>query len=331
MGDFNDVTSQDEKFGGNVVCRRRIQAYTECMDYCQLMDLGFSGPKFTWTNMQGVADLIQERLDRGWANTDWKLLFPEASIQHLPRLNSDHCPLLLMLDPPPPSARNRPFRFQPMWLNHPDFPRVVEEAWQGNECDLNSAISAFSSLAQVWNKEVFGNVFAKKRRLMARLLGIQRAISRQPSQSLIFLQDQLSEELNQILNLEEDLWAMKSRTNWLVMGERNTSYFHLSTLARRSANRINGIKDNAGNWLFDVEEVKVHFVEGFKNIYQTEQTQCDLKLEPLPSWGALLSQEDVISLAKPFSELEIFAALQSMKAFKAPGPDGLHAGFFQKC
>ena len=82
---------------------------------------------------------------------------------------------------------------------------------------------------------------------------------------------------------------MKSRTNWLVMGERNTSYFHLSTLARRSANRINGIKDNAGNWLFDVEEVKVHFVEGFKNIYQTEQTQCDFKLEPLPSWGALLS------------------------------------------
>jgi hypothetical protein len=65
---------------------------------------------------------------------------------------------------------------------------------------------------------------------MARLLGIQRAISRQPSQSLILLQDQLSKELNQILNLEEDLWAMKSRTNWLVMGERNTSYFHLSTL-----------------------------------------------------------------------------------------------------
>jgi hypothetical protein len=76
-----------------------------------------------------VADLIQERLDRGWANTDWKLLFPEASIQHLPHLNSDHCPLLLMLDPPPPSTRNRPFRFQPIWLNHPDFPRVVEEAW----------------------------------------------------------------------------------------------------------------------------------------------------------------------------------------------------------
>ncbi len=166
---------------------------------------------------------------------------------------------------------------------------------------------------------------------MARLLGIQRAISRQPSQSLILLQDQLSEELNQILNLEEDLWAMKSRTNWLVMGERNTLYFHLSTLARRSTNRINGIQDNVGNWLFDAEEVKVHFVEGFKNIYQTEQIQCDLKLEPLPSWGALLSQEDAISLAKPFSELEIFAALQSMKPFKALGPDGLHAGFFQKC
>jgi hypothetical protein len=49
------------------------------------MDLGFSGPKFTWTNLRGVADLIQERLDKGWANSEWKTNFPEASIQHLPR------------------------------------------------------------------------------------------------------------------------------------------------------------------------------------------------------------------------------------------------------
>ena len=30
------------------------------------------------------------------------------------------------------------------------------------------------------------------------------------------------------------------------------------------------------------------------------------------------------------SEEEIKAALWSLKAFKAPGPDGLHAGFFQR-
>ena len=30
------------------------------------------------------------------------------------------------------------------------------------------------------------------------------------------------------------------------------------------------------------------------------------------------------------TEEEIKAALWSLKAFKAPGPDGLHAGFFQR-
>ena len=65
MGDFNDMASQDEKFGGNPICRRHIQAYTECMDYF--------GPKYTWTNVRGVTNLIQERLDRGWANSNWKI------------------------------------------------------------------------------------------------------------------------------------------------------------------------------------------------------------------------------------------------------------------
>jgi hypothetical protein len=57
----------------------------------------------------------------------------------------------------------------------------------------------------VWNKEVFGNIFAKKKKLMNLLLGIQTTLARCPSQSLIFLQENLLEELNQILNLEEDL------------------------------------------------------------------------------------------------------------------------------
>ena len=30
------------------------------------------------------------------------------------------------------------------------------------------------------------------------------------------------------------------------------------------------------------------------------------------------------------TEEEVRAAIWSMKAFKAPGPDGLHAGFFQR-
>ena len=42
-----------------------------------------------------------------------------------------------------------------------------------------------------------------------------------------------------------------------------------------------------------------------------------------------LSDLERDSLSCPVTEEEVKSALWSMKAFKAPGPDGLHAGFFQ--
>ena len=47
MGDFNDVTCEEEKFGGNGICRRRVTKYTGFMDFCNLIDLGFLGTKYT--------------------------------------------------------------------------------------------------------------------------------------------------------------------------------------------------------------------------------------------------------------------------------------------
>ncbi|KAK9083708.1 hypothetical protein Scep_030179 [Stephania cephalantha] len=38
---------------------------------CCLMDLGFNGARFTWTNCRAHPNLIQQRLDRATATTDW--------------------------------------------------------------------------------------------------------------------------------------------------------------------------------------------------------------------------------------------------------------------
>lgn len=106
---------------------------------------------------------------------------------------------------------------------------------------LAGAISDFTVKVQRWNKEVFGNVFLRKKKIMARLQGIQKAIANCPKSFLINLQNQLSEKYNLILQMEEEIWAMKSRANWIMMGERNTSYFLMSMLVRRSKNRITSI------------------------------------------------------------------------------------------
>ncbi|XP_050242398.1 uncharacterized protein LOC126691394 [Quercus robur] len=211
MGDFNEVIIEGEKAGGNPIFQRRVRAILDCINECQMMDLGFSGPKFTWTYKRELGGLIQCRLDRVWANPDWKSYFPEANVTHLSRVNSDHYPLLLNLCPNLTNTSNRPFRFQPMWLSHNDFPAIFRQSWAGMEDNLVGAITRFTHKAQTWNKEIFGNIFARKRQIMARLLGAQRAIANNPNSFLINLQEQLSGEYNEILQLEEELWAMKSR------------------------------------------------------------------------------------------------------------------------
>ena len=58
MGDFNEVIAEEEKSGGNSISQRRVNAILDCMDTCQMMDLGFSGPKFTWSNKREIGNLI---------------------------------------------------------------------------------------------------------------------------------------------------------------------------------------------------------------------------------------------------------------------------------
>lgn len=72
------------------------------------------------------------------------------------------------------------------------------------------------------------------------------------------------------------------------------------------------------------------FVDGFKKLYSSEQIVCDGIGDHSLPFGNSLSCSDALNLSNPFTYAEILFALNSMKAFKAPGPDGIHAGFFQR-
>ena len=83
IGDFNEVLCVEDKFGGNQININRAMEFKACLDSCSFVDLGFVGPKYTWTNKRQLSNLILERIDQCFANPLWRVLYPNSFTQNL--------------------------------------------------------------------------------------------------------------------------------------------------------------------------------------------------------------------------------------------------------
>lgn len=94
MGDFNVVSSQDEKVGGLPVNLNNVAYFNNMIAHALLTDGGYLGSKFTWSNNRLGNKRILQRLDRVLLSAEWMTEF-QISVTHLNRHCSDHAPLLL--------------------------------------------------------------------------------------------------------------------------------------------------------------------------------------------------------------------------------------------
>ncbi|KAK4733763.1 hypothetical protein R3W88_008024 [Solanum pinnatisectum] len=63
VGDYNVITSIEEKLGGVPYNMKKSLEFIAVIEACGLIDLGFSGQKFTWTNQRGIQHRIWKRSD----------------------------------------------------------------------------------------------------------------------------------------------------------------------------------------------------------------------------------------------------------------------------
>ncbi|KAL9665044.1 hypothetical protein QQ045_020453 [Rhodiola kirilowii] len=124
-GDFNVISKWDEKRGGNLDDDGSMDAINQFhMDAC-VSDVGFKGNPFTWSNNHRGETRVWERLDHVICNDQAFCKFPHMQVQHLARVKSDHCPLLIDLE-----VKERKgffFHYLKIWEDHPGFYDVVEE------------------------------------------------------------------------------------------------------------------------------------------------------------------------------------------------------------
>nr|CAD1829313.1 unnamed protein product [Ananas comosus var. bracteatus] len=86
---------------------------------------------FTWSNMQKNPTLA--RLDRFLLSTEWDQEFPLTKVEALPRMTSDHCPILLYVERRM-KKKKKIFRFEEAWLNHEGFISKLPD-WRNDSAD----------------------------------------------------------------------------------------------------------------------------------------------------------------------------------------------------
>ncbi|KAH9696901.1 reverse transcriptase domain-containing protein [Citrus sinensis] len=111
-GDFNSILYAEEKRGGSQLGTGICPLFNSWFHANKMVDLPFSGPWFTW-----VRGSLSKRLDHVLSNKDWILKFDNYSVTNLPRVDSDHRPVLVRFE------RNgrgmgsiKPFRFLAAWM-----------------------------------------------------------------------------------------------------------------------------------------------------------------------------------------------------------------------
>ncbi|KAI9090781.1 hypothetical protein K1719_028634 [Acacia pycnantha] len=178
-GDFNEIKSPMEQKGGGRTSEVRCRRFQNWIQECNLIDLDVGGPFFTWKGpkWEGL-DRVYKRLDRCLCNVEWHEQFVNAVIKVLPRLCSDHHPLLVQLNGQNQVYRARNFRYEAMWQMHGNFVEVVNESWKG-EYEAHVKLNRLQENLICWNREVFGRIATRKKQLFNRLYGIQKSIESQ--------------------------------------------------------------------------------------------------------------------------------------------------------
>eukprot|EP00253_Pinus_taeda_P007518 PITA_07518 len=186
---------------------------------------------------------------------------------------------------------------------------------------------------KVWNKDIFENIFVGKKSVENKILELNQTLIKEGFDKNRNEQvEKYHLEWEKLCKQEEIFWKQKPRVQWLKEGERNTKFFHRSTNANRTHNRISSIKNEDGQIQKTHEEIEAVLVKHFSGIAQEDI----LVREPFIKYFTnhipkLVTREENDNLNKTVTKKEVSEVLKEMQNGKAPSPDGFNVDFFKIC
>lgn len=98
----------------------------------------------------------------------------------------------------------------------------------------------------------------------------------------------------------ESILRQKSRDTWLKEGDRNSKFFHISPMVRRSKNKIQVIQ-NGQDCICSDEGIKKYFLENFSKLYHSSFPTIPIEIEDLGD-KVILDNENSLILRIPTLE-----------------------------
>ena len=133
--------------------------------------------------------------------------------------------------------------------------------------------------------------------------------------------------MNSWLSQNELMWRQKSRETWLKDGDRNSKFFHISTVVRQRCNFIDAIRGDDSEWIVKVSEIREFVVGKLQEMFTAEEIGSN-ELEDIIA-PSITAEENSI-LCKVPTPIEIKNLLFGMQSLKSPSPDGLSPLFYKK-
>ncbi|XP_016206345.1 uncharacterized protein LOC107646692 [Arachis ipaensis] len=243
--------------------------------------------------------------------------------------SSDHCALIL--ETQPRGRIKKEFKFEAFWADHEECKEVIRNSWQqdeGNRNCWNQFIRKRNRCKRElieWSRRKFKRADKEIERMKTELHKIQEADLMDRDQGR---EKELKIKISELWKQEEKYWGLRSRLKWLKWGDRNTAFFHASTIQRRIRNRIDRVKDGTGRWIQGeaniMRLVERHYTELFVSEGERNMEEC---VKDIPRRVTREMNEELMA---NINEEEIKEAAFSMGGLKAPGPDGLNGLFFQQ-
>jgi hypothetical protein len=106
---------------------------------------------------------------------------------------------------------------------------------------------------KVWNKQSFGVL---DKQILVKKEELRRAQENIHSLQDVLTESKLREQLEDLMDCEQIMWAQKAKKDWDLKGDRNTKFFQAVVRARQRRNQISQIKTQDNKWLSDHQEIE---------------------------------------------------------------------------